>query len=445
MKKDYLSEERREYRKKRRERNQRLAYGAVAGVLVLIVAISVILCVTNKKNNSEESLPGQSQSPAPDVFASEEVLTPPPAVTEEPTPVMTPEELLDMEIEAMIAEMTIVEKVAGLFVVTPEAIIGVNTALEAGEETKDALAEYPVGGLIYFAKNIESKEQLSQMIVNTKEYSKYPLFIAIDEEGGSVNRVAGAGLAPKQLSAAEIGATGDANNAYLAGSTIGTYLSELGFNVDFAPVADLSNVSGSVMKDRSYGSSATVVSPYVAAMVTGLQEQGVMGCLKHFPGIGSTTSDTHNGLAYTNRTKEEFRTEEFKVFEAGIEAGAQMIMVGHVIAEGLTDGQDSGGSPLPASMSKTIITGYLREELGYQGIIITDAMNMSAISQYYSSEQAAVIALKAGCDMILMPENFFQAYAGVLNAVLEGTISEERINDSLKRIYRVKYAEGFNG
>lgn len=445
MKENYSSEERREQRRLIRQKKQRVAYSVMAGILLTIVVIAVIFMVKGTRNDSGAVPPGQTSGGVEDAFASEVELTPPPMTTPEPVATMSPEELFEQEIDAMIAEMTIVEKVAGLFIITPEALTGVGTAVEAGEGTKDALTDYPVGGLIYFSKNIQSREQLMQMIANTKEYSRYPIFIAIDEEGGSVNRVATAGLGEKQPSAADIGATGDHNNAYLAGSTIGAYLAELGFNLDFAPVADLSNISGSVMKDRAYGSSTEAASPYVAAMVTGLQEQGVMGCLKHFPGIGSTTADTHNGFAYTDRTVEEFRSEEFKMFQAGIDAGAQMIMVGHVTAENLTNGQDGGGSPLPASMSPTIITGYLRNELGYQGVIITDALNMSAISDYYSSEQAAVLALKAGCDMILMPESFFQAYAGVLNAVKDGVISEERINDSLRRIYRIKYAEGFNG
>ncbi len=445
MKEKYSSEERREQRRLIRQKKQRVAYSVMIGVLLAILTIAVVFIVKGKRDASGQVATGQNSGGAEDAFASEVELTPPPATTAEPVATMSPEELFEQEIDAMIAEMTIVEKVAGLFIITPEALTGVGTAVEAGEGTKDALTDYPVGGLIYFSKNIQSREQLTQMIANTKEYCRYPIFIAIDEEGGSVNRVATAGLGEKQSSAAAIGATGDPNNAYLAGSNIGMYLAELGFNVDFAPVADLSNISGSVMKDRAYGATAEAASPYVAAMVTGLQEQGVMGCLKHFPGIGSTTADTHNGFAYTDRTAEEFRSEEFKVFQAGIDAGAQMIMVGHVTAENLTNGQDGGGSPLPASMSPTIITGYLRNELGYQGVIITDALNMSAISDYYSSEQAAVLALKAGCDMILMPENFFQAYAGILNAVKEGVISEERINDSLRRIYRIKYAEGFNG
>ena len=434
MKNEYLSEERREFRRKRRQRNQLLAHIFLLG-LIAIIAVGVVFCVKKIADSKQEDVTHiENQEQIEDLFASEEAITPPPAPTATPAPTMSPQEILEQQIEETIAGMSLTEKVAGLFIVTPEAITGVNTAIQAGDGTKTALEEYAVGGLIYFAKNIQSAEQLTQMIQNTKEYSKYPLFIAVDEEGGSVSRLADAGLGEKQASASEIGATGDANNAYLAGQNIGAYLAQYGFNLNFAPVADLNNVSGSVMKKRSYGADAATAGPFIAAMVTGLQEQGVAACLKHFPGIGSTTSDTHNGMAYTERTAEEFKAEEFVAFQAGIDAGAEMIMVGHVSAEGLS------GDNTPASMSEPIVTGYLRNEMGYQGVIITDAMNMSAISTYYSSEQAAVMAIKAGCDMVLMPENFLQAYAGVLNAVAEGTISEERIDDSLRRIYRIKYA-----
>ena len=139
-------------------------------------------------------------------------------------------------------------------------------------------------------------------------------------------------------------------------------------------------------------------------------------------------------LAYT-MNPEDFQANEFAVFQAGIDAGADMIMVGHMSAPALT------GDNTPCSLSKAVITDILREQMNYKGVIISDALNMSAISEYYSSEQAAVMALKAGCDMILMPENFQEAYEGVLQAVAEGTISEERINDSLRRIYRIKYAD----
>lgn len=429
-------EDRREFRRKRRQRNQALAYG-ILFVIILMAALAVLSGIKIYAENRQENNNMQEEKweDAEDAFASEEELLPPSQEAATPEPTMSPEEVLEQKIEETIAGMTLVEKAAGLFIVTPEAITGVDTAVQAGEGTKAALEQYPVGGLVYFAKNMKSAEQLGEMIARTKEYSKYPLFIAVDEEGGSVNRVAQVGIAQKQPSAAEIGSTADPANAYQTGSIIGSYLAELGFNLNFAPVADLSNVPGSVMKDRAYGADAATAAPFVASMVTGLQEQNVTACLKHFPGIGSTTADTHDGLASTDRTSEQFRAEEFSVFRAGIEAGAEMIMVGHVGAEALA------GDLTPASMSEAVVTGYLRNELGFDGVIITDAMNMSAISQYNTSEQAAVMALKAGCDMILMPEDFTQALAGVLNAVSQGTVSEERINDSLRRIYRIKYAE----
>ncbi len=433
MKKSGSEAERREYRRKRKQKNQALAYMALF-LMVIVIGVGMVAGVKAVMKNapSEDAAQESSQEVIDNLLASEETMEVPEETEEEPE--LTAEEKLDLFIEEQIAQMPLKEKVAGLFFVTPEAITGVNTAIQAGEGTKTALEQYAVGGLIYFEKNIKSKEQIAEMISNSKEYSKYPLFIGVDEEGGKVNRVAQAGLAQIQPSAAEIGAAGDANNAYLAGAAIGTYLAELGFNVNFAPVADIANVTDSVMEDRAYGREAAVVSPFVTSMMTGLQEKSVTACLKHFPGIGSTTADTHNGLASTSRTAEEFRSQEFEVFKAGIEAGAQMIMVGHVNVPELDPDNN------PASLSKTVITDMLRGELGYDGVVITDALNMSAISEYYSSEQAAIMALKAGCDMILMPEDFLQAYAGVMTAVSNGTISEQRVNDSLKRIYRIKYA-----
>ena len=184
------------------------------------------------------------------------------------------------------------------------------------------------------------------------------------------------------------------------------------------------------MTERSYGSDAATVAGFVTAMMGGLEEQKVTACLKHFPGIGSTTADTHKGLAFTDRTAEQFRAEELTVFQAGIDAGANMIMVGHMSAPALTGNDD------PCIFSQELITGILREELGFDGVVITDALNMKAIS-----EEAAIMALKAGCDMLLMPEDFEKAYNGVLQAVADGVISEERINDSLRRIYRIKEAD----
>ena len=441
----------REARKKRRKRNQMLVYLTVfllAGAVVAgtVYGVSRILPTAgpsgtqqnpgdnsgqNQELNSEVKDPQASMSQQVSDLLDEEIEEPDPS---DYIPELTPQEKLDEIINQAISVMPLEDKVAGLFIVTPEAITGVNTALKAGDSTKEALNKNPVGGLIYFAKNIQSAEQLSEMINNSVLYSRYPIFVAVDEEGGRVSRVAGAGLATNVGVPAEIGATGNANNAYVAGQSIANYLTPLGFNLDLAPVADINNVEGSIIGDRAFGSDAETVAAMVSAMVKGLEENGVSSCLKHFPGIGSSTEDTHDGLASTGRTAEDFRNNEFKVYEAGIEAGVDFIMITHMSAPGLTGDQTS------ATFSKTIVTEILRNELGFEGVIITDALNMKAIADYNGADDAAILALKAGCDMLLMPEDYNIAYSAVLQAVKDGTISEERINDSLRRIYRIKYA-----
>ena len=334
--------------------------------------------------------------------------------------------------ESSIAEMPIEDKVAGLFIITPEALTGADTVTRAGDTTKDKLRERPVGGLIYFSSNITDAAQLTEMLQNTRGASKYPIFLGIDEEGGTVSRVAEKGLAQNVGSMSDIGATGDAAAAQEAGVAIGTYLSEYGFNMDFAPVADVVAEGNTTIGNRSFGSDPNLVAPMVAAAVEGIQNTGVSACLKHFPGLGDTTEDTHNGMATTEKSLDDFNTFDFPVYQAGIEAGAEFVMVSHLSAPNVT------GDNTPASLSNKMITEILRGQLGYQGIVITDAMNMTAITDYYTADEAAVMALQAGADIILMPEDFETAYNGVLEAVNNGTITEERINESLRRIFRVK-------
>ena len=204
--------------------------------------------------------------------------------------------------------------------------------------------------------------------------------------------------------------------------------------MDFAPVADvLTNLDNESIAKRSFGSDAEVVAKMVSNAVTGLEEHGVTACLKHFPGQGGANADTHETLASSERTLEELRETELKPFVAGIEAGAQMIMVGHFTIPSIT------GEDTPASLSKEIMTELLRDEMGYEGVIITDALNMKAITEKYASDEACIAALEAGADMLLMPEDFELAYNGLLSAVQEGKISEARINDSLSKIYKIKY------
>ncbi|MGN1144953.1 MAG: glycoside hydrolase family 3 N-terminal domain-containing protein [Acetatifactor sp.] len=436
MEQNTTQQDRREARRKRRQRSQLAAYITVIGFIILMAAGIVFgVNMLTQKSRQQEKEQEDNQAKLEEIFNQEETIQTPESVPEETVAELTPEQKLDEIVNAGIEVMPLEDKVAGLFIVTPEAITGVSTAIKAGDGTKKALSDYAVGGIVYFSKNIRSQEQLQEMVSNTKLYSNYPLFIAVDEEGGSVSRLAEAGLGTKVDTAQELAQSGDVNNAYLAGDTIGQYLADYGFNLDFAPVADLANVEKSVIGNRSFGADAATVSPYVTSMMQGLADHEITACVKHFPGIGSTTQDTHKGLASTDRTAEEFRASEFVVFQAAIDAGADMIMVSHMSAPALA------GDGTPCSLSEAVVTNILRNELGFKGVIITDALNMSAISEYYSADEAAVMALRAGCDMLLMPEDFEKAYNGVLQAVRDGVIAEERIDDALRRIYRIKYAD----
>ncbi len=425
-------EERRELRRERRIRNQRLAFAGLIIAIILLTAgviggVFAVQKMLNERQQMEEEV--IEELPQEDM---EEVSRIP---DEEMNTGETAEEMLDDVVDSVILEMSLEEKVAGLFLVTPEGITGVDTAVQAGDGTKTALEKYPVGGMIYFKKNIQSEEQIKTMIENTLSYSKYPMFIAVDEEGGQVSRVADALKLENVGAMADIGSTGDSMKAYEAMQTVGGYLGGYGFNLDFAPVADvLTNEKNTSIGDRAFGSDAAVVSQMVTAAMNGLKETGITACVKHFPGLGDAAEDTHNGLAVVDKSLEELKQTELVPFMAAIENGAEMIMVGHVSLPQVT------GDNVPACMSKEVISDLLRSELGFNGVVITDAMNMGAITEYYGADEAAIRALKAGADMILMPENFETAYEGVLAAVNDGTISEARINDSLKRIFRIKYA-----
>lgn len=428
--------DRREFRRKRRVRNQIISYVVTGIVLAAVIAgasvgVHKAVTVLNDKKHAKEL---QEQLDELSEAAAEPVVVEAPVAEEEQEP-QEEKSQLDEIVDACIAEMPLEDKVAGLFIITPEALTGTDVAIKAGDTTKEKLGEYAVGGLIYFKQNIKDSAQLTEMISNTQGFSKYPLFMGVDEEGGSVSRVAESGLADNVGSMGDIGKTGDAVKAKEAGSTIAGYLSGFGFNLDFAPVADVILEGNTTIGDRSFGSNAGEVASMVAAEVEGLQEGGVSACLKHFPGLGSSLEDTHEGMASSEKTLEDFETTDFLSFQAGIDAGADFVMVSHLSVPNIV------GDNTPCSLSEKMITDTLRGQLHFEGIVITDAMNMTAITDYYTSEEAAVKALQAGADMILMPENFEEAYNGVLDAVNNGTLSEERIVESLRRIYRVKYRD----
>lgn len=435
---EWDEEDRRAYRHRRRVRNQIIVYAVVFVFMAVVIGgcvfagRSIIGVARQKKLEAEQlQLAEEQQRLQEEQEAQEVVIDAPEPVEEEPE-----EDYLGEIVAAYISEMPIEDKVAGLFIVEPEVLTGVSTVTQAGDGTREALDNCAIGGLIYFEKNIKDKEQITQMLSNTFSMSKYPIFLAIDEEGGSVSRVKKSGIDVEQVSdMAAIGQSGDAAQAYDAGTAIGTYLRELGFNLDFAPMADLADAATGELGDRVFGSDTQVVSDMISNMVNGIEGAGVSSCLKHFPGIGSAEGDTHSGRVETTKTLEEMRNYEFLPFKAGIDAGADLVMVSHITASAVDE------EAVPSSLSRVIVTDVLRNELGFQGVIITDALNMGAITEYYTSEQAAVMAIEAGVDMLLMPQDFGAAYEAVLDAVQDGTISEERINESLERIYRLKCAE----
>ena len=380
--------------------------------------------------------------------AKQEEVAPEVETETEPEEVKEPEksaeELLEEQIDKMIADMSLEERVLQLFVITPEALTRVDTVVAAGEATKEAIIERPVGGLIYFQKNLQNPEQVKEMLSNTYQYYREagaPVpFLSVDEEGGSVARIGGqSAFGVERLPDMRvIGENGNVEEAKRVGDVIGSYLSELGFNLDFAPDADvLTNPQNEVVKKRSFGSDAELVSRMSMAVVKGLEEHGIYATLKHYPGHGATLSDSHKGYAYTDKTLEELMEEELIPFKEGISEDIHFIMVAHISVPEITK------DTVPCSLSPYMVTDVLREQLGYQGIVITDAMNMGAISQEYNSKEASVMALKAGVDLVLMPTDFEEAYQGVLSAIEEGELTEERIDESVRRVLRLKNDKNF--
>lgn len=337
--------------------------------------------------------------------------------------------------DKILNDMTLEEKVYQMMFVAPEDITGVGVALQAGETTKKALEEYPVGGIIYFAQNFESREQITEMINNTQNYSRIPLFISVDEEGGRVSRLGsnpsmGTVKHPPML---EIGKTEDFEKAYETGKTLANDLKSLGFNMDFAPVADvLINKNNTEIGDRSFGNDTEIVSMMVENCVRGLQENGVSATLKHFPGAGATSVDSHTGYSANPRIAKELRSTEFQPFIAGIDAGADFVMISHMTLTNATK------ENLPCSLSKEVVTDMLVNELGFKGIIITDSFRMGAVTEHYLPEEIGVMAIKAGNDMILMPKDMQATHKGIVDAVNTGEISEERINESVRKILQKK-------
>ena len=356
------------------------------------------------------------------------------------------------DVESQLQKMTLREKVGQLFYVRPEVLdttihYGQTGGIDASTEDltkiklqavnatmKGVNEKYPVGGVILYAHNIDYEAQLTAFISQIRALKGSPL-LCIDEEGGRVARI-GNNVnfhVEKFESMDAIGKTGDAKNAYNCGNTIGTYLKKYGFDIDFAPVADVNtNPENIVIGKRAFSDDPTVAAQMVVGYLQGLKDAHIVGCVKHFPGHGDTKADTHYGYAQSQKTWNEMVDCEMVTFKAGIQWGCQLIMTAHIGAPKVT------GSDIPATMSSLILQDKLRKELGYQNIIITDGMEMGAITQQYTSAEAAVGSIKAGVDIVLGPQNFIEAFDAVVKAVEDGTLTEQRIDESVRRILKLK-------
>lgn len=345
-----------------------------------------------------------------------------------------PEEEKPSLVDETLAGMTLHEKVCQMMFVTPEELTGEDGVTVAGDATRQALENYPVGGIVYFAKNLESQDQVKEMIDNSQKYSSIGLFVATDEEGGVVNRLM------DTVGTTYIGSMyyykddGD-ETAYENAYTIANDMSALGFNLDFAPVADVwSNPDNTVIGERAYSDDYAQAAELVGNTVKGFNDGGVMCTLKHFPGHGDTAEDSHYSSAYVHRTKEEIMADEMQPFRSGIEAGAEFVMVGHLIVPDIDE--------VPATLSYKIATGILRDELKFEGVAITDSFEMESIADNYSVDDAVVMSVKAGMDMILQPKDMASAVNSIEQAVADGELSEDRIDESVRRILTLKESRG---
>lgn len=353
----------------------------------------------------------------------------------------------ESEVEEMLRKMTLREKVGQLFFVRPEALdpdihwenpptdLAPLKLQEVNEKMKQQNKSYPVGGIILYDWNINDEAQLAKFLPQLKALNGKPL-ICIDEEGGRVARLANNPNfhVKKYESMAAIGATGNPANAYECGNTIGTYLKKYGFDIDFAPVADVNtNPDNIIIGKRAFSDDPAVAAPMVVNYLQGLKDAGIVGCIKHFPGHGDVKTDTHYGYAQTQKTWAEMLSCEMVTFRAGINWGCQLVMTAHIGAPKVI------GSDIPSTMSSVMLQNKLRGELGYRNIIVTDALEMGAITKQYTNVDAVLGCLQAGVDIVLCPKEYAEVFDAVVKAVEKGTISETRLNDSVRRILMLKY------
>ncbi|MGA5313043.1 glycoside hydrolase family 3 protein [Streptomyces pseudogriseolus] len=354
----------------------------------------------------------------------------------------------DQRLKQIVARMSVEAKVGQLFVpyfygasaTSPSQDDQERNLRELGVRTvAELVARYQVGGVILFSgwtNNIHAPRQVAELTNGVQRASlalptPVPSLISIDQEHGANVRI---GSGATQLPGAmALGAGGSLSDARTAGRISGTELAALGIHQNFAPVADVNvNPANPIINVRSFGADAREVGRMVAAQVTGYQRAGVVACAKHFPGHGDTGQDSHTELPVITHTREEWERIDAPPFRAAIAAGVDSIMTAHLQVPALDPSNE------PATLSPTILQGVLRGELGFDGVIVTDALNMTGVRTKYGDDRVPVLALKAGADQLLFPPDIDVAYHGVLSAVRTGEVTEERLDESVLRILRVK-------
>lgn len=341
------------------------------------------------------------------------------------------------KINKYIKKMTIEEKIGQVIMPAFRSFNHEESVEVFSKPMEEALKKYKVGGVILFKENIINPDQLKLLINNLKGNSHIPLWIGVDEEGGRVSRIASnSDMGYENIEKAyEIGQSGDEDRAFRLGQKIGKMLKELGFNMDFAPVADIwSNPDNQVIGKRSYGTEAKIVSRMATRVVDALEGEGILSVAKHFPGHGDTSEDSHIGRSFVDRSLEELREREFIPFQHLIEKGVPGIMVAHVELPQIDEG-------MPSSLSKVIISEILKKQMDYKGLIMTDALDMKAITDNFGYGETALLSFMAGTDLLLMP-NLKEAHRELLEAYEKGTITDERLEHSLYKILSAKYRYG---
>ena len=416
----------------RGKRSARPPRRSIAGPIVVLLAVMLAVWGVTKWNASppENDPAGNilNGSDTADISRPEET---PPVPEEKPE---QPEVPVVSLAEETLKTMSLREKVYQMFIVMPSGITGVQKVTAAGEATRKALETYPVGGLMYDRSNMVSKEQVQTMLANTQNCVRIPLLLTCDEEGGRVNRLmetVGTTWFGPMLDYQDKGPDTARSNA----RTIAGDMVSLGFNMDLAPVADVwSNPQNTVIGDRAYSTDFDQAAELIPAAVQGFHDGGAACVLKHFPGHGDTSEDSHYGSVYVYKTLDQIRREELLPFKAGIDAGADAVMMGHLI---LTDVEET-----PALFSSRLVNDLLREELGFQGVVMTDSLQMQAMVDHYGSAEIAVRAVRAGVDILLCPLKLEDAADALIQSVESGEIPESRIDESVLRILRLKEANG---